>query len=157
MTAHTHTAKPKAAPAMPDVAEEAPRDAKWSNAWEALFGLRQVQVFFPDMELTARVYTLDDESGYRVQHKMVGAHHENADNPSILDDTEKLNYPNKARQGENHGRARLKREDILNIRAWADALIAAGQTPSWTIRAAELGVSEGALRDIVKRRTWTHI
>lgn len=63
-------------------------------------------------------------------------------------------FPQMARHGENHGKAKITAEIVIAIRAWASKEINAGRTPSWTSKAAELGVSESSLRDIVYMRTW---
>lgn len=63
----------------------------------------------------------------------------------------------KARVGEQHGRARMTAADVINVRKWAEACFGNGETPQWARMARELGVSEGALRDIVHRRTWTSV
>lgn len=157
--------------------EAKPEDKRFRNLWGQLFGDSSVQVYFADSELNARVYTLDSDSGYKVQHKKVGG----ANSPDDLEDidSQRLSFPRKARRGEKHGRAQFCREDILSIRAWAAEIIERGETPSWTAKAKELTeilrgrmtsdassgdpqeklphVSEGALRDIVARRTWAHI
>jgi hypothetical protein len=128
--------------------------AAWSKTWGRLFGLNTAQVLFPDHELNARVYTLDGETGYNVHHKKVFG-------PSAIPDeseeSQRLTYPKKARRGENHGRARLVKEDIVKIRTWAADLTARGEVPAWTAKATEYNVSEGTLRDIVNRRTWIHV
>lgn len=66
-------------------------------------------------------------------------------------------HSTKARLGQSHGRARLTESDVLAIREWADACARAGSTPPYKAKAAEYNVSEGSLRDIVARRTWTHL
>lgn len=60
----------------------------------------------------------------------------------------------KARTGERHGRAKLGESDVIAIRKWAVECLDRGQTPPWGLKAAEMGVSEGSLRDIAHRRTW---
>jgi hypothetical protein len=130
------------------------RSEKWQHAWNALFGITPVQVFFPDQELKARVYTLDEHSGSRqITEKTVGKKQQ----ASHLEHTVHLNYPKKARQGEVHGKAKLKAEDVLQIRAWALTYLEQQITPPYTQKAAEMQISEGTLRDIVHRRTWIHI
>jgi hypothetical protein len=66
-------------------------------------------------------------------------------------------YPKKARPGELHGQAKLTKETVLGIRAWAAELVNAGKKPTWTAKSKEMGISEGTLRDIVSLRTWTHV
>lgn len=141
-----------------DVPERAltPQEEQFNKAWLASFGVSSVQVFFLDKELNARVYTLDGDSGYNVKHKKISS----KDQPDAVDpveDSQKLCFPSKARLGEEHGRARLKKEEVIAIRAWAQELIEKGLTPPWTTKSQELKVSEGTLRDIVNRRTWTHV
>lgn len=136
---------------------ESPENVKWSRAWGNLFGVNPVQVFFPDHELNARVYTLDGDSGYQVEEKTVFGGKEEPDEISVLDYASHLNFPRKSRRGETHGRARLKKADVLAIRAWAKTFLAIHNVPPWTSKSSELGISEGTLRDIVHRRTWMHI
>lgn len=130
-------------------------DKRFRSMWGQLFGDAAVQVYFADSELNARVYTLDGESGYKVQHKKVGG-----TNP--IDETEdlanqRLAFPKKARRGEKHGRAQLGEAEVKAIRAWAAELASRNETPAWTAKAKDLNVSEGTLRDIVARRTWSHL
>lgn len=66
-------------------------------------------------------------------------------------------FPNKARLGESHGRSTLTKKKVLAIRAWAEKMMAAGDTPPWRRKAHFLGMNEATLRDIVSRRTWAHI
>lgn len=126
-------------------------DKQFSSLWRQLFGDSSIQVHFADVELNSRVYTLDGESGYKVEHKKVGRGR-GLDQPANSSP-----FPKKARRGESHGRARLSKEAVIGIREWAAALIASNEVPPWTAKSKELAVSEGALRDIVARRTWTHI
>ncbi|MGX9718418.1 hypothetical protein ACWYXJ_29745 [Janthinobacterium lividum] len=136
--------------------EEAQHEKKlFRSMWGQLFGDAAVQVFFADSELNARVYTLDGDSGYKVQHKKVGGTHP-VNAPEDLAN-QRLAFPKKARRGENHGRAQLESKDVLAIRAWAAELTSRKETPGWTAKAKELNVSEGTLRDIVSRRTWSHV
>lgn len=130
-------------------------EKRFRSMWGQLFGDASVQVYFADSELNARVYTLDGESGYKVQHKKVGGTHP-VDEPEDLA-SQRLAFPKKARRGEKHGRAQLDEHDVRAIRAWAAELAARKATPTWTAKARELNVSEGTLRDIVSRRTWTHL
>lgn len=65
--------------------------------------------------------------------------------------------PRKARLGEKHGRARLGADDVRAIRQWAADLVESGAVPPWGKKAAEYQVSEATLRDIVTRRTWSHV
>jgi len=131
-------------------------DTKFAALWSQLFGGAAIQVYFADSELNARVYTLDAESGYKVQHKKIGGRF-----PVVEDQHEesgkRLAFPKKARKGEKHGRAELTQDDVVAIRAWAAEFIEKGRTPAWTAKAKELNVSDGALRDIVARRTWRHV
>lgn len=127
---------------------------QWRRAWSALFGLGAVMIFSPSHELNARVYTLDGKNGYRVEHKRIRGAHSFSTKDFVATHS---HFPNKARCGEKHGRSKLVREDILKIRAWAREVLAKGQIPCWTNKAADFGVSEGTLRDIVKRRTWSHV
>lgn len=138
-------------PSTPDQASE----TKFSALWSQLFGGAAVQVYFADSELNARVYTLDAESGYKVQHKKIGGRFpvEEGDEES----GKRLAFPKKARKGESHGRAELTEEDVIAIRSWAAGFTDNGRTPPWTAKARELNVSDGALRDIVARRTWRHV
>lgn len=127
-------------------------EKRFSALWSQLFGDTSIQVHFADNELNARVYRLNATSGaYKVEHKKVGG-----GQPVIVDDS-RLSFPKKARQGEHHGRARLTRERVLEIRAWAAALAEKKETPPWTAKAKEMNIGEGTLRDIVSRRTWTHV
>jgi hypothetical protein len=71
--------------------------------------------------------------------------------------SQRLAFPKKARRGEKHGRAQLGEQEVRAIRAWAAELALKKETPPWTAKAKELNVSEGTLRDIVSRRTWTHL
>jgi hypothetical protein len=134
----------------------APKDEqRFRSMWGQLFGDAAVQVYFVDSELNARVYTLDGDSGYKVTHKKVGG-----SNP--IDEPEEqanqhLTFPKKARRGEKHGRAQLGEDDVRAIRAWAADLLARKETPPWTAKAKALNISEGTLRDIVSRRTWSHL
>lgn len=133
-----------------------PQDEKrFRSMWGQLFGDAAVQVYFVDSELNARVYTLDGDSGYKVQQKKVGGSNP-APEPEDLA-SRRLAFPKKARRGEKHGRAQLGEDDVRAIRAWAADLALKKQTPSWTAKARELNVGEGTLRDIVARRTWTHL
>jgi hypothetical protein len=133
-----------------------PQDEKrFRSMWGQLFGDAAVQVYFVDSELNARVYTLDGDSGYKVQHKKVGGSNP-APEPEDLA-SRRLAFPKKARRGEKHGRAQLGEDEVRAIRAWAADLALKKQTPSWTAKARELNVGEGTLRDIVARRTWTHL
>lgn len=135
---------------------EAPaEDKRFRHMWRQLFGDAAVQVYFADSELNARVYTLDGESGYKVQHKKVGGTNP-IEEPEDLA-SQRLAFPKKARRGEKHGRAQLGEDDVRAIRAWAADLALKNRIPSWTAKAKELNVSEGTLRDIVSRRTWTHL
>lgn len=138
------------AEAMPPMEEK-----RFRSMWGQLFGDASVQVYFADSELNARVYTLDGDSGYKVQHKKVGGTHP-VDEPEDLA-SQRLAFPKKARRGEKHGRAQLGTEDVIAIRAWAADLALRKETPAWTAKAKELNVSEGTLRDIVNRRTWSHL
>ncbi|MBY0242571.1 MAG: hypothetical protein K2X55_24985 [Burkholderiaceae bacterium] len=135
--------------------EMQPEDKRFRSMWRQLFGDATVQVYFADSELNARVYTLDGESGYKVQHKKVGGTNP-VDEPEDLA-SQRLAFPKKARRGEKHGRAQLGENVVRAIRAWATDLALKNQTPSWTAKAKELNVSEGTLRDIVSRRTWAHL
>lgn len=129
-----------------------PDEKRFSALWGQLFGDASIQVYFADAELNSRVYTLDGESGYKVEHKKVGRGH------GLEIQTGPVSpFPKKARRGESHGRARLNKDAVIAVRAWAAELIAKNEVPPWTAKAKELSVSEGALRDIVARRTWTHI
>lgn len=133
-----------------------PQDEKrFRSMWGQLFGDASVQVYFVDAELNARVYTLDGESGYKVQHKKVGGTNPVEEPEDAA--SQRLAFPKKARRGEKHGRAQLGEDDVRSIRAWAAELAARKETPAWTAKAKELNVSEGTLRDIVSRRTWTHL
>jgi hypothetical protein len=133
-----------------------PQDEKrFRSMWGQLFGDASVQVYFVDSELNARVYTLDGESGYKVQHKKVGGSNP-VDEPEDLA-SQRLAFPKKARRGEKHGRAQLGEEDVRGIRAWAAEYALRKETPPWTAKAKEMNVSEGTLRDIVSRRTWAHL
>lgn len=135
--------------------ETPPEDKRFRSMWRQLFGDASVQVFFADSELNARVYTLDGESGYKVQHKKVGGTNP-VEEPEDLA-SQRLAFPKKARRGEKHGRAQLGPEDVSAIRAWAADLADRKETPPWTAKAREMNVSEGTLRDIVARRTWSHL
>jgi hypothetical protein len=135
--------------------EAPPEDKRFRNMWRQLFGDASVQVYFADSELNARVYTLDGESGYKVQHKKVGGTNP-VEEPEDLA-SQRLAFPKKARRGEKHGRAQLGPEDVAAIRTWAADLASRKETPPWTAKARELNVSEGTLRDIVARRTWSHL
>jgi hypothetical protein len=148
MTAPTTTPTPSAD-------SEQPGDTRFSSLWSQLFGGAAVQVYFADSELNARVYTLDAESGYKVQHKKIGGRFpvDERDDES----SKRLAFPKKARKGESHGRAELTQGDVVAIRAWAAECSEKGRTPPWTAKARELNVSDGTLRDIVARRTWRHI
>lgn len=132
---------------------EGAEDPRFAALWSQLFGGASIQVHFADAELNARVYTLDGEtSAYKVQNKKVGKGHPiNAE----VDTTSP--FPKKARRGEVHGRAVLTQSDVAGIRQWAAEFVANKATPPYTAKAAEMNISEGTLRDIVKRRTWTHI
>jgi hypothetical protein len=130
---------------------------KWSRAWQALFGIRQVQVFFPDNELKARVYRLDGDNGYTVQEKTVVSGQPAIADAAHFDHSQNLSYPKKSRRGSEHGRARLQEDDVRSIRAWAATYVEKKETPPWTLKAAEFNVGEGTIRDIVNRRTWVHI
>jgi hypothetical protein len=130
-------------------------EKRFRSMWGQLFGDASVQVYFVDAELNARVYTLDGESGYKVQHKKVGGANP-VDQPEDLA-SQRLAFPKKARRGEKHGRAQLGEDDVRAIRAWAAELAARKETPPWTAKAKDLNVSEGTLRDIVSRRTWVHL
>ena len=130
-------------------------EKRFRNMWGQLFGDASVQVYFADSELNARVYTLDGESGYKVQHKKVGGTHP-VDEPEDLA-SQRLAFPKKARRGEKHGRAQLGATEVTAIRAWAADLASRKETPAWTAKAREMNVSEGTLRDIVARRTWSHL
>jgi hypothetical protein len=55
-------------------------------------------------------------------------------------------------RGERHGRAKLADSDVLRVRD----LYARGDR-SYGSLAAEFEVSSGTIRDIVKRRRWTHL
>lgn len=114
-----------------------------------------MQAFFADSELNARVYTLDADSGYKVQNKTVGGGRPMDDEED--EHSSRLSFPKKARRGETHGRARLSRDDVIAIRAWAAQFTDSSKAPPWTEKAAAMHVSEGTLRDIVNRRTWTHV
>lgn len=157
---HSHAADAVGSPVpSPSVsAVDLTPEQKWQIAWCNVFGIASAQVYFPDQELQARVYTLDSDTGYKVQNKTVNI----ADpiiepEPLPADDGRSLNFPKKARMGENHGRARLKKDDIHVIRSWAKAYFDRNEIPPWTAKAEELKVSEGTLRDIYFRRTWGHI
>jgi hypothetical protein len=135
------------------------KDARWKNTWAAMFGMGSpVQVIFPDVEMNARIYTLDGDSGYKVTHKKVSRAALLADRATSMEvNTDRLAFPSKARRGEQHGRAKITKEKVLQIREWAAALILKGESPHWTIKSQEMQVSEGTLRDIVSRRTWQHV
>lgn len=130
-------------------------EKRFRSMWGQLFGDASVQVYFADSELNARVYTLEGDSSYKVKHKKVGGTHpvDELQDPT----SQRLAFPKKARRGEKHGRAQLDEDDVHAIRAWAAELAAKKETPTWTAKAKELNVSEGTLRDIVSRRTWTHL
>lgn len=132
-----------------------PDDKRFRSMWRQLFGDASVQVYFADSELNARVYTLDGDSGYKVQHKKVGGTNP-IEEPEDLA-SQRLAFPKKARRGEKHGRAQLGPEEVGAIRRWAADLASRKETPPWTAKARELNVSEGTLRDIVARRTWSHL
>lgn len=140
----------------PGVADAEPAQVKrFQTLWSQLFEDASVQVYFADNELNARVYTLDAESGYKVQHKKVGGGLPLNDEDSL--DAQRLAFPKKARRGEAHGRAQLQREDVIAVRKWAAELAALSEIPRWSAKAQEMGISEGTLRDIVNRRTWKHV
>lgn len=130
-------------------------DKRFSSMWRQLFGDATVQVYFADSELNARVYTLDGESGYKIQHKKVGGTNP-VDEPQDLA-SQHLTFPKKARRGEKHGRAYLTETDVRAVRAWALTFTSQKVAPPWTAKAREMNVSEGTLRDIVSRRTWSHL
>lgn len=155
MTSQHSTPQNSAAPVekAPDL--EQPADTKFSALWSQLFGGAPLQVYFADSELNARVYTLDAESGYKVQHKKVGGGFPVSERDE--ESSKRLAFPKKARKGESHGRAELTEDDVMAIRAWAADYINKGHTPPWTAKAKEYNVSNGALRDLVARRTWRHI
>lgn len=139
--------------------EKLTSEEKFKLAWLKTFGISQVQIHFHDQELDARVYTLDSDTGYRIQEKKVKLA-EPADAASaaqMIEQSTRLAFPEKSRRGEAHGRARLCNDDIVIIREWAATYITKGETPPWKTKAAELHVGEGTLRDIVRRRTWTHV
>lgn len=54
-------------------------------------------------------------------------------------------------RGENHGRSRLSENDVLIIREMAHD----GEQSS--VIASHFGISRGHVRDIVKRRNWSHV
>ncbi|MFJ1470289.1 hypothetical protein [Massilia orientalis] len=135
--------------------ETPPEDKRFRSMWRQLFGDASVQVYFADSELNARVYTLDGESGYKVQHKKVGGTNP-VEEPEDLA-SQRLAFPKKARRGEKHGRAYLTETDVRIIRAWALNFTSHKLAPPWTAKAKEMNVSEGTLRDIVARRTWSHL
>lgn len=138
------------------------KDERFKASWAATFGLGSpVQVFFPDQQLNARIYTLDGESGYKVTAKKVSLSQIRAKPTEECFEgninIERLAYPRMARRGEKHGKAKITAETVIEIRKWAAAIVESGQKPPWTHKAKELGISEGSLRDIVHRRTWIHI
>lgn len=152
MTTQTTTTEQKHEAALE---ADTPADTRFSALWSQLFGGAPLQVYFADSELNARVYTLDAESGYKVQHKRIGGRFPVGEQDE--EGSKRLAFPKKARKGESHGRAELSEDDVVTIRAWAAEYISKGQTPPWTAKAKEYGVSNGALRDLVARRTWRHI
>lgn len=140
----------------PEVNTAPPQDEKrFRSMWGQLFGDASVQVYFVDSELNARVYTLDGDSGYKVQHKKVGGSNPVAEPEDLA--SQRLAFPKKARRGERHGRASLTEADVRTIRTWALHFTSQKLAPPWTAKAKELNVSEGTLRDIVTRRTWSHL
>jgi hypothetical protein len=130
-------------------------DKRFHNMWSQLFGDASVQVYFADSELNARVYTLDGHSGYKVQHKKIGGANPVDEQADVAN--QRLAFPKKARRGEKHGRAHLTEADVRIIRAWALTFTSQKIAPPWTAKARELNVGEGTLRDIVSRRTWSHL
>jgi len=138
------------------------KDERFKASWAATFGIGSpVQVFFPDQQLNARIYTLDGDSGYKVTAKKVSLGQIGSKPDDQCFDgninIERLAYPRMARRGEKHGKAKITAETVVKIRQWAAEIVASGLKPPWTQKSKELGISEGALRDIVHRRTWIHI
>lgn len=132
-----------------------PEQARFAAAWGASFGLAPVKISYSDDNLNARVYTLDGDTGYRVRHPKEVTEAEEAYKEKTK--AYALKSPSMARRGEDHGRAIIDKRAVLGIREWASAIIQAGETPAYTAKAKEYGISPASLRDIVMRRTWKHI
>jgi hypothetical protein len=155
-------------------ASEAKAPSVRPTPWDMLFPGRLASVTFGDDALTARIYTLGDmrrskpmgadtrvpfaSHSVREMVRQQGKWVQTAEPPAIPEPA-KFSDPRArhARLGEQHGRARLTTEKVLEIRAWADSHYKRRVTPPWEARALELDVSISCLRDIVFRRTWTHI
>lgn len=131
-----------------------------TTLWDALFQERRLKVFYQDPSLRSQVYTLSDaEEGprHRVSSLPSRPEYQRPPRPPRPKHLRPDNQSSMARLGEHHGRARLSGQRVEAIRAWAAPFLAAGQIPQWTAKAKEENVSEGTLRDIVFRRTWTHL
>lgn len=133
-----------------------------TTLWDALFDDRRLKIYYQDPTLKSQVYTLSDQEG--------GARHRVSLPRAAADATARplrrarpghVGTPSErsamARLGEHHGRARLTSVRVLAIRAWAAPFLSRNEIPPWTQKAKIESVSEGTLRDIVFRRTWTHV
>lgn len=132
-----------------------------ASLWDALFDDRRLKIYYQDPTLRSQVYTLSDQEGgarHHVSRPRPVSGEASAPKPRRrATPTGGSQRSNMARLGEHHGRARLTAERVRAIRSWAAPYLARGEIPSWTDKAKEQSVSEGTLRDIVFRRTWTHL
>lgn len=138
----------------------AQKDERWKQAWARTFGIgNPMQVYYPDPAMNTCIYTLSEDSGYKVESRRVvdKQTYEEQLRTFVKVETKQLTSPQRARRGESHGGAKMTREKVIEIRAWAKTFTQNSQTPPWSKKAAEMHISEGTLRDIVARRTWQHI
>ena len=87
-------------------------------------------------------HTCDVRACINPDHLIPGTHSEN-----VLDAVARGRWPDKG--GENHGRAKLTDQDVLNIRA--------SEGVTHRSLAEEYGVSRSAISMIISRRSWFHI
>ena len=113
----------------------------WSSAPEALNV--KPQPCLPSEDSVANAFTKDDEPDAKAVHD---------DTLKELEAREQQRRASLARRGSANGRTRLNEYDVAIIRSMYNI---------WGLSVAQLAVRfslpRETVRDIVKRRTWTHI
>ena len=69
--------------------------------------------------------------------------------PEVFTEENKKNHASLARQGENNGRAKLTKEDVLNIRRLHDEGISNSELYKLYPQ-----VTPTSIRDIINKKTW---
>ena len=100
-------------------------------AWEAAHG--------PIPDRVQVRHRCDNPPCYNVDHLELGTHQDNMDDMTARE---------RQRRGEQHHKARLREDDVRNIRS---------STEPRRALAAQYGVSVVTIRHIQRRQTWRHV